>query len=57
VAGCAIGRVHKPRHRPKHRRGFRLLTIVTGQSPAPGAQKPAGAKVDVTLGYKRVKRR
>jgi hypothetical protein len=55
VAGCAIGTVHKPRHKPKRRRGFRLLKVVTGQSLAPGAQKPAGTKVNLTLGYKRVK--
>jgi hypothetical protein len=47
--------VRKPRHKLRHRRGYRLVKVVRSQSPAPGAQEPAGTKVNVTLRFKRVR--
>jgi hypothetical protein len=57
AAHCAAGKIVKPRHRPRHKHGITLVTVVTGQSPKARAQGRAGAKVRLTLGYKRVRAR
>jgi hypothetical protein len=55
AAHCAAGKVIKPRHKRKRKHGVKLVTVVTGQTPKPGAQESAGTKVNLTLGYTRVK--
>ena len=48
AAGCALGKVTRPKPR-KHRRAAKNLVVVA-QSVAPGTQLRAGSKVALTLG-------
>lgn len=54
-AHCAAGRVRKPKHHAKPPAGFKLVKVISKQSLPPGVLESPGTKVNLTLGYKRVR--
>jgi len=48
-AACALGKVKRARHRPKHGKG--LSYGVVGQSPARGSTEAQGSRVQISLGW------
>jgi beta-lactam-binding protein with PASTA domain len=57
AAGCTLGKITKPKHKPRHSAGRHKTwkLVVIGESPGAGSRLPNGSAVALKLAYRAVR--